>query len=39
MSDIAVLTPAYSAAAVRAAERPLIEAGEPLMARAAAATE
>jgi hydroxyethylthiazole kinase-like uncharacterized protein yjeF len=39
MSDIAVLTPAYSAAAVRAAEGPLIEAGEPLMARAAAATD
>ena len=39
MSDIAVLTPAYSAIAVRAAEQPLLEAGEPLMARAAAATD
>lgn len=39
MSDIGVLTPAYSAAAVRAAERPLLDAGEPLMAIAAAATE
>ncbi|MDO8384127.1 MAG: NAD(P)H-hydrate epimerase [Microbacterium sp.] len=39
MSDIAVLTPAYSALAVRAAEQPLLEAGEPLMARAAAATD
>ncbi|WP_396641568.1 NAD(P)H-hydrate epimerase [Microbacterium sp.] len=38
MSDIGVLTPAYSAIAVRAAEQPLLEAGEPLMARAAAAT-
>ncbi|WP_458041940.1 MULTISPECIES: NAD(P)H-hydrate epimerase [Bacteria] len=39
MSDIGVLTPAYSALAVRAAEQPLLEAGEPLMARAAAATD
>lgn len=39
MSDIGVLTPAFTAAAVRAAERPLLEAGEPLMAIAAAATE
>lgn len=39
MSDRAALTPAYSAAAVRAAERPLLDAGEPLMAIAAAATE
>ncbi|MDX2377142.1 NAD(P)H-hydrate epimerase [Microbacterium sp. LRZ72] len=30
-------TPAYTAAAVRRAEQPLLEAGEPLMARAAAA--
>lgn len=39
MSDTVVLTPAYTSTAVRAAERPLIEAGEPLMARAAAATD
>ena len=37
MSSTDIVTPAYSAAAVRAAERPLLEAGEPLMARAAAA--
>lgn len=30
-------TPAYTAAAVRAAEKPLLDAGEPLMERAAAA--
>jgi hydroxyethylthiazole kinase-like uncharacterized protein yjeF len=39
MSDTGVTTPAYSAAAVRAAEQPLIAAGEPLMARAASATD
>ena len=39
MSSIDVATPAYSAATVRAAERPLLDAGEPLMARAAAALD
>lgn len=37
MTDVELRTLAYTAAAIRAAEAPLLAAGEPLMARAAAA--